>query len=80
MNYIYIFGTILFTVYGQLILKWRITRYGSLPELLPEKLLFLFRVLIDPFIISGFIASLFWMATINEFSPIHSLWRRWSVK
>jgi drug/metabolite transporter (DMT)-like permease len=38
----------------------------------PEKILFLFKALIDPFIFSGFfsafIASLFWMAAMKSFT------------
>lgn len=71
MGYLYIFGTILFTVYGQLILKWRIVKYGTLPEALSEKIIFLFKLLFDPFIFSGFaaafIASFFWMAAMTKF-------------
>lgn len=71
MGYFYILGTILFTVYGQLILKWRIEKYGSLPDLFSEKLLFLIKLLFDPFIFSGFVAafvaSLFWMAAMTKF-------------
>ncbi|RKZ46509.1 MAG: hypothetical protein DRR08_33270 [Candidatus Parabeggiatoa sp. nov. 2] len=71
MGYIYIFGTIFFTVYGQLILKWRIVQYGALPELFSDKIAFLFKLLFDPFIFSGFvsafIASLFWMAAMTKF-------------
>ncbi|MCF6224729.1 MAG: EamA family transporter [Xanthomonadales bacterium] len=63
--------TILFTVYGQLILKWRIGLYGPLPEAMPAKVGFLFKLLLDPFIFSGFIAafiaSFFWMATMTKF-------------
>lgn len=69
--YFYIFGTVAFTVYGQLILKWRIGRYGHLPEELYEKVGFLLKLLLDPFILSGFlsafVASLFWMAAISKF-------------
>jgi len=71
MGYFYILSTILFTVYGQLILKWRIGRYGVLPDQLSEKLLFLIKLLFDPFILSGFIAafiaSFFWMAAMTKF-------------
>ncbi len=71
MGYIYIFGTICFTVYGQLILKWRIVQYGALPELFSDKIVFLFKVLFDPFVFSGFvsafIASFFWMAAMTKF-------------
>lgn len=71
MGYLYIVGTILFTVYGQLILKWRIATYGALPDGVYEKVLFLFKLLFDPFIFSGFfsafIASFFWMAAMTKF-------------
>ena len=72
MGYFYIFGTIFFTVYGQLILKWRISLLGgSLPNDLLDKIFFLFKLLFDPFIFSGFasafIASFFWMAAMTKF-------------
>lgn len=70
MSYFYVAGTILLTVYGQLVLKWRIVQYGSLPEPNLEKLLFLWRLIFDPFILSGFVAafgaSLFWMAAMTK--------------
>ncbi len=71
MGYFYIFATIFFTVYGQIILKWRINDVGSLPEGLTDKIVFLFKLLFDPWIFSGFfaafIASFFWMATMTKF-------------
>ncbi len=76
MGYLYIFGTVLFTVYGQLILKWRIVKYGALPEEFSEKLIFLFKFLYDPYIFSGFfaafIASFFWMAAMTKFDVSHA--------
>lgn len=71
MGFFYIFGTIFFTVYGQIILKWRIEKYGSLPDHFQGKLSFLFGLLLDPFILSGFIsaivAAFFWMAAMTKF-------------
>lgn len=71
MGYFYIFGTIFFTVYGQLILKWRISAVGSLPTELVDKVVFLCKLLFDPFIFSGFlsafVASFFWMAAMTKF-------------
>lgn len=71
MNHIYILGTIIFTVYGQLILKWRIGLYGVLPDEFKQKIVFLSKVILDPFVISGliaaFIASLFWMMAMTKF-------------
>lgn len=70
MAYIYIAGTVIFTVYGQLILKWRIPSYGSFPASFNEKFSFLVKLILDPFIFSGlaaaFIASLFWMAAMTN--------------
>jgi len=70
MLYFYISGTVIFTVYGQLIIKWRINQYGELPSDFHEKILFFAKVLIDPYIFSGlitaFMASLFWMAAMTK--------------
>jgi multidrug transporter EmrE-like cation transporter len=70
LTYLFIAGTVLFTVYGQLILKWRLASYGPLPEQFLDKGFFLFRLFLDPFILSGFfaafIASLFWMAAMTK--------------
>lgn len=72
MGYFYIFGTIFFTVYGQIVLKWRINGIGALPDGgMGEKVLFLFKVLFDPWVLSGFlaafVASFFWMAAMTKF-------------
>jgi multidrug transporter EmrE-like cation transporter len=76
MGYFYIFGTIFFTVYGQLILKWRINDYGVLPDGILEKTQFLFNLLLDPWIFSGFasafVASFFWMAAMTKFDVSHA--------
>ncbi len=71
MGYFYILGTIICTVYGQLILKWRIGKYGALPDAFLDKLIFLTKLLFDPYIFSGFavamLASFFWMAAMTKF-------------
>jgi len=70
MAHLYIFIMILLTVYGQIILKWRIKKYGALPELFIPKLLYLLKLIIDPYIFSGlvgvFIGGLFWMAAMTK--------------
>ncbi len=70
--YLYIVGTLLFTIYGQIVLKWRLKELQIiLPEGLLNKVLYLTKLLFDPFIFSGFIAafvaSLFWMAAMTKF-------------
>lgn len=75
--YFYIFFTLLFTVYGQIILKWRLSNLKViLPELVTDKLIYLIKLVLDPFIFSGFIAafiaSLFWMAAMTKFEITHA--------
>jgi multidrug transporter EmrE-like cation transporter len=76
LGYFYIVGTVLCTVYGQIILKWRIGNYGALPDPFLEKVIFLIRLLSDGYILSGFIAafvaSLFWMAAMTRFDLSHA--------
>lgn len=73
IGYLYIFDCLLFTVYGQLILKWRLSKLAfQLPDgAVWLKLLELVKVILDPFIFSGFlsafVASLFWMAAMTKF-------------
>jgi drug/metabolite transporter (DMT)-like permease len=76
LDYLYILATIGFTVYGQLILKWRIGTFGALPATSLAKLKFLLLLIIDPAILSGFIAaflaSLAWMAAMTKFELSHA--------
>jgi len=71
VGYYYIAATVLLTVYGQLILKWRMLDVGALPDGAAEKILFLVRLVLDPYIFSGlaaaFIAAIFWMAAMSKF-------------
>lgn len=66
----YIALTLLFTVYGQLILKWQMSLVGAMPEGLPDKFIFLLQQLFRPWILSGFaaafLASLAWMAAMTR--------------
>jgi uncharacterized membrane protein len=70
--YLYIFGTLFFTIYGQIVLKWRLSGLNIiLPNGLFDKIIYLVKLIFDPFIFSGFIsafvASLFWMAAMTKF-------------
>lgn len=74
MGFLYITGCVFFTVYGQLVLKWRMNlQTQPLPNETVAKIVYLFKLIIfDPFILSGlasaFLASLFWMAAMTKFS------------
>lgn len=71
MKYLYIFGTIFFTVYGQLIIKWRVSLKDEMPLMFTDKLVFILNCVIDPYVLSGllsaFIASMFWIAAMTKF-------------
>jgi multidrug transporter EmrE-like cation transporter len=71
MNFLYILATVLFTVYGQLVVKWQVTRAGPYPLATSERLMFLFKLLVNPWIISGvaagFLALLCWMIAMTRF-------------
>lgn len=71
VGYLYIALTIAFTVYGQLVIKWRLANMAALPDALSDKLLFLIKAVFDPWIFSSFVAaflaSLAWMAAVTKF-------------
>ena len=76
MGYFYVFMTILFTVYGQLVLKWQINQAGQLPVDLNQKVFFLFKLLLNPWLLSGFasafVAALAWMAAMTKLDLSHA--------
>jgi len=71
MGHIYILLTIILTVYGQLIVKWQVMEAGDLPASWDGKLAFLLRLLLNPWILSGFfaafLAAMCWMAAMTKF-------------
>ncbi len=70
MAYFYIFLTVCFTVFGQVIIKFRVVKYSPLPESFIGKMKFLSAVLTDPLIIIGFasafLASIAWIAVMTK--------------
>ena len=71
LDYFFIFATIALTVFGQLILKWRMDQVGPLPMGIGGGLRHIFGLLIDPVVLSSFgaafLASLAWMAALTRF-------------
>ncbi|OYD17464.1 hypothetical protein CH330_00035 [candidate division WOR-3 bacterium JGI_Cruoil_03_51_56] len=71
MSYIYILLTILLTVYGQLVIKWQVSKAGGLPSEFPARIGFLLHMFLNLWILSAFIAaflaSLAWMAALTKF-------------
>lgn len=70
-DYLYIAGTVLFTVYGQIILKWQVNRLGPLPAQTEDKILVLARLLLNPWVLScilaGLLAFLCWIVALTRF-------------
>lgn len=70
-DYGYVFATVALTVYGQLVLKWRIADLGAMPPGFREKIVWLVALCFEPWIFSGFVAAFFaalaWMAALTRF-------------
>jgi uncharacterized membrane protein len=74
MRYLYVFSTLIFTIFGQILLKWRISRLNfTLPTEggVLAKFRSLFYLVLDSYILLGFfaafLASLCWMAAMTKF-------------
>ena len=70
-GYFYIGITILLTVYGQLVVKWQVNLAGTPPGPDGGMAMFLARLVLNPWVLSGFaaafLASIFWMAVLTKF-------------
>lgn len=71
INHSYIFLTILFTVYSQLVMRWQVSAAGQLPNDIPGKIRFVMDLLLNPWVITGVIATFFagvsWMLAMTRF-------------
>ena len=69
--YLYLMGTIVFTVYAQIVIKWRVSGMGSLPDRWQAKLGFLFGAFTDLWVLTAFAAAflsaVFWIAAMTKF-------------
>jgi len=76
MSYVYVACTILLTVYGQIVIKWQVMGAGPLPEAGGDKLLFIGRLLLNPWIVSALaaalVASFTWMAAMTKLDLSHA--------
>ncbi|MEZ5172423.1 MAG: EamA family transporter [Bacteroidia bacterium] len=70
-DFVYILMTVLLTVFGQLVFKWRMDMKGEFPQGVASKFQYIIWAYLDPWIISGFIAaflaSMFWSITLTKF-------------
>lgn len=71
VGYANIAATVILTVYGQLVFKWRVDLAGSLPGDGARRVEYLARLLLDPWVISVFVAafgaSLTWAVALTRF-------------
>lgn len=71
LGVVYIILTIALTVYGQMVLKWRLNLLGSPPPGAANTLLFVLRSLADPWVLSSYLSALLgsvtWMAALTRF-------------
>lgn len=76
MSYVYVFLTIVLTVYGQIAIKWQVAAAGAFPADPEGKLLFLARLLVNPWVISALAAALAaavsWMAAMTKLELSHA--------
>ena len=76
MSYVYLASSILLMVYCQLVIKWQVTGAGDFPEAPADKLWFLARLLVNPWVISAlaaaFLAALSWMAALTRLELSHA--------
>ena len=70
-GYLYILGTVLFTVYGQVVIKWQVRGLGDMPVLSTDRIGFFVRLLTNPWVLSSlfaaFLAFLCWVGAMTKF-------------
>ena len=68
--YLFVLGTVLFTVYGQIVIKWQVRAIGTIPTEGIERIKFFALFLLNPWVVSGyvsaFVASLCWMVAVRD--------------
>ncbi|MDH5763211.1 MAG: hypothetical protein OEZ51_09525 [Nitrospinota bacterium] len=70
MSLVYILITIVLTVYGQLIVKWQVNLAGEFPSEVWDKVMFLGKLMLNPWVISSMVAALLasftWIAALTQ--------------
>lgn len=72
LSYFFVVLTVLLTIYGQLIVKWQVSKAGPFPEDMASRFWFLFHLVLNPWILSSllaaFLAAVSWMAAMTKLS------------
>ncbi|TXC88854.1 hypothetical protein [Paraburkholderia azotifigens] len=71
LDHLYIIAMVFLTAYSQVIMRWQVGHAGNLPVSLPGKIQFVTGLLLNPWVISGIIATFFagvsWMLALTKF-------------
>lgn len=75
-SYLYVFLTVALTVYGQIVIKWQVVAAGAFPSDPSDKIVFLLRLLVNPWVVSALAAALLaavsWMAAMTKLELSHA--------
>lgn len=70
-EHLFIVGTVVLTVYSQLIMRWQVSAAGQLPAGLADQTEFVLRLLLSPWVLSAvvatFLAGVLWLLTMTRF-------------
>jgi multidrug transporter EmrE-like cation transporter len=68
--YVFVAGTVLFSVYGQLVFKWQVDQAGGIPSGTSGRIQYFFDLAMRPWMISAMlligVAALCWIAAIDK--------------
>lgn len=71
LDHTYIWATVFFTVYSQLVMRWQVVKAGALPPEAFGKLLFVGHLFLNPWVLSSILATLLagisWMLAMSRF-------------
>jgi multidrug transporter EmrE-like cation transporter len=70
LAHIFILLTVLFGLYGQMVLKWQVNLAGPLPTTWPERATYVLRLLLNPWVVSSlggaFLGMVTWMMALTK--------------
>jgi len=76
MSYLFVFITVFLTVYSQIVIKWQVVAAGAFPPEFSDRVWFLAKLLINPWVISalaaGLLAVVSWMAAMTKLELSHA--------
>ena len=69
-GYVYLTLCLSLAIYSQIVMKWQVNRAGASPAAVPDLASYLLRLLLNPWVISGAIATFFaglaWLLAISR--------------